>query len=109
LQYSFFYYLIKGLPTITPVINSPTIFSADLLNYILPTIVTRFGYVISLVADRLSGNPSEQGAYLGFPLIIIGMLYFHQRISLPSVEALLISLLLIALLSLGPFLHIAGM
>ena len=105
----FLLYLVKGSAEVPPVINSPTTYSADPLNYIIPTVVTRLGRTIfAPIADRFTGNASEQGAYLGFPLIFLVALYFRDHIGRPYVRALLLSMSLIAVLSLGPWLHIGG-
>lgn len=105
----FFYYLMKGAPEVPPQINSITMFSADPLNYIVPTVVTRLGRtVFSHLAGQFSGNASEQGAYLGLPLLFLVALYFRDHITQPYVRALLVAMGLLAVLSLGPWLHIDG-
>ncbi len=105
----FLFYLVKGLSDVPPAINSATFFSADPLNYLIPTGVTRLGRtVFAAVADQFTGFASEQGAYLGLPLIFLMALYFHAKITLPYVKALLITVIVLAVLSLGPWLHVAG-
>ncbi len=76
----FFVYVIKGLPDVPPEINSPQVFSADLLNYIVPTAVARLGRsVFASVSSQFTGNASEQGAYLGLPLILLLAFHFRDR------------------------------
>ena len=105
----FLFYLVKGLSDVPPVINSATIFSADPLNYLIPTGVTRLGRtVFAALAGQFTGNASEQGAYLGLPLIFLMALYFRAQITLPYVKALLITVIVLVVLSLGPRLHVAG-
>ncbi|HQT90171.1 MAG: hypothetical protein B7Z58_18110 [Acidiphilium sp. 37-64-53] len=106
----FLFYLIKGLADVPPVLNPVTTFSADPLNYFIPTDVTRLGRTIfAPIAGRFTGGPSEQGAYLGLPLVFLVALYFRDHITRPYVRALLIAMCGVAVLSLGPWLHIDGM
>ncbi len=106
----FLFYLIKGMADVPPEINSVTTYSADPLNYFIPTVVTRLGRtVFAPIADRFTGNASEQGAYLGLPLVFLVALYFRDHITRPYVRALLIAMCALAVLSLGPWLHIDGM
>ncbi len=106
----FLFYLVKGAGDVPPANNSVTaFFSADPLNYIIPTGVTRFGRtVFAPLVSRFTGNVSEQGAYLGLPLIFLVALYFRDHITRPYVRALLIAMCVLAVLSLGPWLHIDG-
>jgi len=105
----FMFYLVKGLSDVPPVINSAATYSADPLNYLIPTGVTRLGRtVFAAVAGQFTGNASEQGAYLGLPLIFLMALYFRAQTTLPYVKALLTTVTVLAVLSLGPWLHVAG-
>jgi len=106
----FLFYVVKGLADfVPPVINSPTVFSADPLNYVIPTIVTRFGRTaFASFAGRFTGNVSEQGAYLGLPLIFLVALYFRDQIGRPYARAFMIATCLLAVLSLGPWLRVDG-
>ncbi|MBB5374318.1 glycosyltransferase family protein [Acidocella aromatica] len=105
----FLFYLVEGLSEVPPIINSATTYSADPLNYLIPTGVAYLGRtVFAAVASQFTGNTAEQGAYLGLPLIFLMMLYFRAHITLPYVKALLITVIVLAVLSLGPWLHVAG-
>lgn len=76
----FIYYLILGYKDVPKFINSPQAFSSDLLNYIIPTPVTNIGKsIFSNISSRYTGNYSEEGAYLGFPLLIIIFIYFKDN------------------------------
>ena len=100
---------MKGLSDIPSVINSPEKFSADLLNYLIPTNVTWLGSgFFGQFADRFTGNHSEQGAYLGLVLILILILQLRDIRRRPYLKPLLVSLLVMVVLSLGPSLHFAG-
>jgi hypothetical protein len=63
----FLFFVVKGVADKSSQINinSPELFSADLLNYLIPTKVTRLGSnSFGDMAHRFTGNPSEQRAYL---------------------------------------------
>ena len=65
------YVLYTGYAQVPDVINSASEYSADLLNFIVPTPVTRIGgAAFADIAREFTGNASEQGAYLGIPLIL---------------------------------------
>ncbi|MDE1883995.1 MAG: hypothetical protein KGH70_08490 [Rhodospirillales bacterium] len=101
--------LMRGASTVPPEINSVEFFSANLLNFILPTWPERFGYfMVKPLVDNFTGNPAEQGAYLGIPLILILILTARQYWGERRLRALILSILLLILASLGPFLHITG-
>jgi hypothetical protein len=105
----FLLYVIRGLPDQPPPINLVTRHSADALNYIVPTVVTRFGRTIfSSVADHFTSNVADQGAYLGLPLVLLLAFYFRDQIADRYPRALLLALCMLAVLALGPRLHIGG-
>jgi hypothetical protein len=67
----FLFFAFKGLTGLPDFLAGPEFYSADLLNYLVPTRVTRLGGdFFANFAFRFPGNPSEQGAYLGLPLIL---------------------------------------
>lgn len=103
------YYLISGYGSVPHTINSPFAFSTDLLNYIVPTPVTQLGgNLFHTTTSHFTGNYSEDGAYIGLPLLIIivyfGIKYWHKAYT----KALTILLAIIAILSLGTKLQING-
>lgn len=88
--------------------NNPTIFSSDLLNYVVPTGVTIGGRVFYGISNTFSGNWSEQGAYLGIPfiaLVVLSATWLREQI---WARIMVITLAIVAIFSLGPVLHIAG-
>jgi hypothetical protein len=90
-------------------LNSPLLYSSDFLNFIIPTPVTRLGRsVFATISARFSGNESEQGAYLGAPLIMILILYLGERRHDRRALALLGVLVVAAVASLGPVLRVNG-
>ena len=105
----FLVFMVKGLRDVPGMINSVTAYSAEPLNYVIPTTVTYFGQSLAPLAHRLAGgNPSEQGAYLGIPLILAIAMYFHRDLHLPHVGALLVTLLAIVVASFGPAMQVLG-
>lgn len=105
----FLFYLFKGLKEAPEIINSTIMFSADPLNYFIPTIVTHFGRsVFSSMADKFTGNAAEQGAYLGLPLIFLMALYFRDHITRYYARVLLCITCILVVCSLGAWLHIGG-
>jgi hypothetical protein len=85
------------------------VFVSDLLNFVLPSNVQAVsGWVATHVVDHFTGNQGEWGAYLGLPLL--GLLVYTARQSWQrgTVRAFSILALLLAVLSLGQLLHVAG-
>ncbi len=105
----YFYYMIIGYKTTPKIFNSTTEFSADLLNFIIPTTVTRiFGNTLSPLSSHFMGNYSEQGAYLGLPLIGILFAYICVYWRKTYVRIMATMLIIVIIASLGPILHIYG-
>jgi len=94
--------LAHNLP---PIPHSPQEYSSDLLNFIVPTFVT--GPARFAMALHFTGNVSEQGGYLGIPLVVI-IAWFALRWRHRLHLALVAATLLIAVASLGPQLWIGG-
>ena len=105
----FIYYLINGFNLAPKVIESQSIFSADLLNYIIPTPITRLGgTMFKNITHRFSGNYSEDGAYLGIILVFVAIFSIKEKLKYWWGKAIAIIFLILFLLSLGPYLHING-
>lgn len=103
------YYLFVGYGQVPEVINSATAFSADLLNFIIPTPVTRIGGPsFSYVATKFTGNFSEQGAYLGIPLLLAAFFAIRANAGAKWLRPTLLLLSATMLFSLGPTLWING-
>jgi hypothetical protein len=90
---------------------SPTFYSADFLNFLIPTRTNEFGRIV--LFEPLSkwffhGWLAESGAYISPPLIIIISVYAAHHWREPLGNLLLKSLIVTVVLSLGPFLHIAS-
>ena len=88
-------------------LNAPRLFSADLLNLVVPTRLTALnpGFV-HRTAATFRGNDAENGAYLGLPLLAIAV-WFAWQGRRRRASWLLITLLLLAIVAaLGPNLHV---
>jgi hypothetical protein len=85
-------------------------FSADLLNFVVPTKVNALGVLSPLpnVTRAFPGNPFERGAYVGPVLIALAVVYARRFWREPLGKTLIDSLLIICVLSLGPILQIGG-
>jgi len=105
----FLYYLYIGLHHTPAFFNDSSYYSSDLLNYIIPTPITWLGgNLLSHISLKFPGNFSEEGAYVGIPLIIIFSLYIKEFWHTFHGKLLTISGLIIIIASFGPLLHILG-
>jgi len=105
----FIRYLIVGYKDVPKVINSSLNYSADLLNYFIPTKITLIGGgTFEHVSKNFAGNPSEQAAYLSIPLILFIIGYSARYWKRWYVKVMGVSAAVIAICSLGPKLQING-
>ncbi|RZD17617.1 MAG: hypothetical protein EVG15_10285 [Candidatus Acididesulfobacter diazotrophicus] len=92
--------------------NNNAFYVADPINYIVPTPITYFfGNLFLPISSKFAGNFSEEGAYLGLPLIfiLISFLYLtFKNLKKQSKLYVFIALFLIIciLFSFGPYLRI---
>ena len=90
-------------------VHPPNVYVSDLFNFFVPTNITKFAPPSALAAaSRFTGNGSEQGAYIGLPLLVFIALTlcFARRRGVTWV-ALAVGVGA-GLLSLGPTLHVLG-
>jgi hypothetical protein len=90
-------------------VHPPNVYVTDFLNFFIPTNITHFAPAAALrVSEHFTGNGSEEGAYIGIPLLlfIIVTLVMARRRRVTWV-ALAVGAGA-ALLSLGPTLHVLG-
>lgn len=81
----------------------------DPLNYVIPTRTNLlFGHVSRKIARRFLGNASEQGLYLGLPILLLLVTAGRRFYQCPLNRALLIVLLIIGVCSLGGRLTLLG-
>src|SRR5262249_3089066 len=87
----------------------PGAYTADLLNFFLPTHLEAVGAGWAhALSKRWPGNSTEQGAFVGLPLLAIVALYARSGWRTLRGRFLLVALAAMAYLSLGPRLHVAG-
>jgi hypothetical protein len=102
----FLYYLVQGLPDVPAQISSPIFASAEALQFIFPNIpIHAAASLLHNIARQFTGFTPANGVFIGIPLLVILVLYFCRHLGAPYARALLLSLCLTALLSLGPVLH----
>jgi hypothetical protein len=89
---------------------SSAIYSADLLNFIVPTRANAIGNIAGLgkISANFTGNIFEQGACIGIPLIVVAIVWGRRHWDELTAKILLGTLLVICVFSLGPFLQIGG-
>ena len=102
----FLYYVLSGTSSRPPA--GAREFSADLLNVVVPTRASLFGWWTAGVAGHFPGNDVERGAYLGLPTIALVCVFAWQCRRFPSTRFLLAGFLLALLFALGPRLTIDG-
>ena len=85
-------------------------FSADLLNFVIPTNVNALGTLCPLrkLATTFPGNDFERTAYMGPVLIGVALVYARRHWKEPLGKVLIDSLVVICVLSFGPTLHFGG-
>jgi hypothetical protein len=103
----FLYYLL--LQRDFRIFNSPATYSADVLNFVLPTPLTLVGGHLFLpLTTRFMGNLAENGAYLGPGLIAAIVFFARSGADGRARKVLIVGMLLVAVIALGPNLHILG-
>jgi hypothetical protein len=90
-------------------VHPPDVYVSDLLNFVIPTNITRLAPSSVLAVSRnFTGNGSEQGAYIGIPLLIfVGITLYLARRRRVTWVALAIALGA-GVLSMGSTLHVDG-
>ena len=91
-------------------INSPGAYSADLLNFIVPTPSNWIGQLPPLadLSHRFPGRMVDTCGYLGLPLIVIAILHLRAHRGETRARVLVWSAAIAAVAALGPRLHLAG-
>ncbi len=105
----YIYYLIRGYAHVPGVIHPISAFSINAANYFIPTPITLVGgHALSGLYKYFTANLSENGGYIGLPILLILLYitikYWRQRV----VRACVILLAVILVCALGPRLHIIG-
>ena len=89
---------------------SAAIYSADLLNFFIPTAANAIGKngVLESISHNFSGNIFEQGACIGFPLLAIAVIWSRRHRGEFIARIPLATVIVSCVLAAGPFLHLAG-
>jgi len=104
-----FYFLWLGAEQVPDLINSPIIFSNDLLDFIVPMQTTWIGgEALQFVTSGFTADASEQNAYLGLPLILLAITAYRSLRSQSWTKPLIATPIAAAIASLGPGLWING-
>lgn len=104
----YLYYIFVHFKTSS--IFASSAFSADLLNFLIPSRVNEIGLIapIQRLSSRLMGGwAPENDAYIGLPLLAIIVIYARQAYHTLA-RTLLYGLAIVCVLALGPVLHVAG-
>jgi hypothetical protein len=89
--------------------GSPDVYAADLSNFVVPTPLTRFGSRhLPAISNTFRGNFTEQGAYLGIPLLVIVGLFAAARPKRIGDRALVVVFVAAGIMALGTTLHVSG-
>jgi hypothetical protein len=103
-----YYFFQPGFPR-SPV-NSPAAYSADLLNFIVPTPANALGTLGALpsISHRFAGAVVETGACFGLPLLAIAVIFVRAHWTEIRVRLLFWFTVIAILASLGPRVHVAS-
>jgi hypothetical protein len=90
-------------------IQSPSEFGADVLNFVSPTrrIWLQPGFAASL-QHHFRGNGVERTAYLGLPLVVLGLVFMWQARKRRADSVLALALAIVVVLAFGPYIRAAG-
>ncbi len=106
----FIYYLFKGFVGNThALINTPKDNSADLLNFFIPSPVTKIGGMFfKNISANFFANYYEVGAYISLPILIIVFFSIKNKIKENWAKPVAFITIMLAVFSLGPYLHFDG-
>jgi hypothetical protein len=89
---------------------SAILYSADLLNFVVPTSANAIGNnsFLGSIASTFPANIYEQGACIGIPLIAIATIWSRRHRSEFLTKFLIATVVVSCVLACGPFLRVAG-
>jgi hypothetical protein len=105
----YLYEMLTNSPPGTP-LYSPAKYSADLLNFVIPTRTNLIGTLspAAAVTSRFNGIIYEQGACLGIPLLLIVESWRRSHWREPESRLAILMLLIVCVAAIGPVLSVAG-
>ena len=90
-------------------VHGTDIYVTDAANFFVPTVTQLISPQGAInISSHFSGNASEWDAYLGMPLVLMFVVATVRFWGIPVIRTAGIVAAIIALLSLGPHLHVAG-
>lgn len=91
-------------------IQPPNVYVTDLQNVVVPTALTWLhpGALSPQLASSWTGNIGEQTGYIGIPMLLTSVYALCRWWREHAVRAMALATLMLAVLSLGPHLHIGG-
>ena len=102
-------YAFLGPDRVTGVVREQNIFVTDLLNFVIPTNVMLLAPApLADLSHSWTGDGAEWNAYIGLPLLALLVYVTYRWWSSLLIRWAAIVAALVALLSLGPYLHVAG-
>lgn len=102
----FLHYLVQGLDSTPPIINSPFFASVDVVTIFLPSKdLHSLGQVVAAVLREFAGYSPGSGSVLGIPLVLGVCLYFREAWRSSAARGVLVMVLLAIILSIGPVLN----
>lgn len=105
-----FLYLMLALGYERGTPHPPLLYSTDLLNLVIPTSTMALGRIAPLnrIAACFLGYIFEAGGYIGIPLMLVAAGFARRHWSEGWGRLLIVMLIAAVVLSLGPFLIVAG-
>jgi hypothetical protein len=98
-----------GHTVILGAVHGTDTYVTDAANFVVPTVTQLISPQGAIsVSSHFSGNASEWDAYLGIPLVLLFVVATVRLRRVPVVRTAGIVAAIIAILSLGPHLHVAG-
>jgi hypothetical protein len=103
------WYYLFAFGTPPGAVNSASIVSLDLLNFLIPTDANLLGAnAIFTRFSTLFGFRAEAGGWIAWPLLAIAVIYIRMRWRKPLGKVITIALVLLAVAALGPRLRVDG-
>jgi hypothetical protein len=104
----YFYYFNFGL--LDRSLWLPSVYCTDLLNFVMPTQANELGKIsfFKSMSTAFSGSIADNGSCLSLPLVALSVHYAYRHWREPTGKLLTCCLILVAILTLGPTLHVAG-
>jgi hypothetical protein len=88
----------------------PSVYSTDLLNFVVPTQANELGKISFLksISTSFTGSIDDNGSCLTLPLVALSACYAYRHWRKPMGKFLIWCLIVVVVLTLGPVLHVAG-